>query len=124
MFYVFGMCERCKEPIELRLNMFIDKNADVTTRLALYHKPTVINGTRCGGRVHVLAMHECRDASSSRMLTAPELWLLLHESGVSIRKLIPLAKRSYEAVRRMLLDAKNVDIAGVRAYHKRKEGAK
>lgn len=102
MLYVFGVCERCKEPIELRLNyVTLDKNADTTARLVLYHKPDAINKTVCGGRVRIVTVSEVDDEDMRTVLPL-ELWQMLYEEGTSLRGIAGMFNTTQTKIRREL----------------------
>jgi hypothetical protein len=84
--YVFGICERCKEPLELRLKYVkVDKSADVTTRLVLYHRPKSIGSAcACGGRIRIASVTKIEDVDARTVLPL-ELWQMLYEEGMSLR---------------------------------------
>lgn len=102
MLYIFGVCERCKEPIELKVSYIaIEKDADVSVRLALIHKPNSINKTICGGRIHVLTVTETQDEDIRTVLPI-ELLQALYEEGMSLRELACLATTNHMSIKRML----------------------
>lgn len=99
MVYILGKCERCKELFEMKLNdITIDKDADVTTKLELYHKPKPINNTVCGGRIRILSVSEIRD-EDVRTILPLELWQMLYEEGMSLRGIADMFNTTQTKIR-------------------------
>lgn len=86
MLYVFGICERCKEPLELKLKFAaMDKSADISMRLVLLHRPQPIGSAyACGGHIKVVSTSEVED-DVARTILPLELWQILYEEGMSLR---------------------------------------
>jgi hypothetical protein len=105
MLYVFGICERCKEPLELRLKYVeVDKSADVTTQLVLYHRPKPIGSAcACGGRIRIASVTKIEDADARTVLPL-ELWQMLYEEGMSLRDIATVFNTNWMKVRRELVE--------------------
>jgi hypothetical protein len=106
MLYIFGICERCKEPLELRLKyLALDKNADITTQLVLYHRPKAIGSAcACGGRIRIVSVSEVHDDFVRTLLpvelweTFCEQWRVLYEKGMSLRAIADMFNVTYTKV--------------------------
>jgi hypothetical protein len=100
MLYVFGICERCKEPLELRLKYIeVDKSADVTTQLILYHRPKPIGSAcACGGRIRIASVTKIEDVDARTVLPL-ELWQMLYEEGMSLRGIASAFKTTATKIR-------------------------
>jgi hypothetical protein len=105
MVYVFGICERCKESLEVRLKYLqISKAADITTSLVLIHKPKAVGcAPACGGRIRVISVSEVRDDEVLRTIMPAELWSMLYDTGMSLRDLAALMGSNHMKVKRMLV---------------------
>jgi len=102
MLYMFGVCERCKEIIEVKLDyVALEKNADISVQFAVYHKPITINGTVCGGRVRIVSVSEIQEKDTRTVLPL-ELWQMLYEEGVSLRGIANTFNTTSTKIRREL----------------------
>jgi len=104
MLYILGKCERCKESFELKLNdIAVDKNADITMKLILYHRPKPIGSAcACGGRVRAIYVSEVHD-DGVRTLLPLELWQMLYEEGMSLHGIADVFNTSPSRVRYSLV---------------------
>ncbi len=104
MLYIVGVCERCKEIVEVKLDyVALEKNADVSVQFALYHKPRPINRTVCGGRVRIVSVSDVTSDETRTMLPL-ELWQAMYEQGASIRVIAAAFTTSYRKVHRELFE--------------------
>jgi hypothetical protein len=98
MLCVFGICERCKEAIELKLNyVALEKNADVDVHFSLCHKPQPINKTVCGGRVRIVSVSEI-NSEDIRTILPIELWQALYEEGMTYESIADVFKTTLSKV--------------------------